>query len=93
MQSRRTRLPLVEPLASFTEIVTRPGAALAAPGGASVAVSTPLVLIGPEGGWSPAELEAATAIVGLGDHVLRAETAAIVACTLLVAARARSVDA
>lgn len=92
MQSRRVRLPLVETLTSFTEVVTRPGAAVAVPGGASPAVSTPLVLIGPEGGWSPAELEAAPATVGLGDHVLRAETAAIVACTLLVAARARSVD-
>ncbi len=93
MQSRRTRLPLVEPLTSFIEVVARPGAALAVPGGASPTVSTPLVLIGPEGGWSPAELDAAPAKVGLGDQVLRAETAAIVACTLLVAARARSVDA
>ena len=61
MQSRRTRLPLVEPLTSFTEVVTRPGAALAVPGGTSPTVSTPLVLIGPEGGWSPAELDAAPA--------------------------------
>ena len=93
MQSRRTRLPLVESLTSFAEVVARSGAALAVPGGASPTVSTPLVLIGPEGGWSPAELDAAPASVGLGGHVLRAETAAMVACTLLVAARARSVDA
>ena len=93
MQSRRTRLPLVEALTSFTAVVVRPGAALAVPGGTSPTMSTPLVLIGPEGGWSPAELDAASAKVGLGDQVLRAETAAIVACTLLVATRARSVDA
>ena len=93
MQSRRTRLPVVEPLTPFSHVVARPGAALAAPGGAWLGVSTPLVLIGPEGGWSPAELDAAPVTVGLGDRVLRAETAAIVACTLLVAARARSVDA
>jgi 16S rRNA (uracil1498-N3)-methyltransferase len=93
MQSRRTRLPIVEPLTSFTEVVTRRGAALAVPGGTLPTMSTPLVLIGPEGGWSPAELNAAPAKVGLGDQVLRAETAAIVACTLMVAARAGSVDA
>ena len=93
MQSRRTRLPIVEPLTSFTEVVTRRGAALAVPGGTLPTMSTPLVLIGPEGGWSTAELNAAPAKVGLGDQVLRAETAAIVACTLMVAARAGSVDA
>lgn len=45
------------------------------------------VLVGPEGGWSDAEREAAAAAgwtaVRLGDTVLRAETAAIVAVALI----------
>lgn len=44
-------------------------------------------LIGPEGDFSPAEVskaqEAGFLQIGLGKHVLRAETAGIVACTLL----------
>ncbi|MGD9703324.1 MAG: 16S rRNA (uracil(1498)-N(3))-methyltransferase [Acidimicrobiia bacterium] len=93
MQSRRTRLPVVEALSPFASVVGRVGAALAAPGGAWPRTATPLILVGPEGGWSPAELAAARATVGLGDLVLRTETAAIMACTLLVAERARSVEA
>jgi 16S rRNA (uracil1498-N3)-methyltransferase len=44
-------------------------------------------ILGPEGGFSPAEVEAAVAegflTVGLGPRILRAETAAIVAAVLL----------
>ena len=44
------------------------------------------IFIGPEGGWEPAEVEAATAveahIVTLGERVLRSETAGLVAATL-----------
>ncbi len=46
----------------------------------------PTVLIGPEGGWAPVELDGLPT-VGLGDTVLRAETAAIAAGTLLTARR------
>jgi hypothetical protein len=50
------------------------------------------VLVGPEGGWSPEELADADAggagRCTLGPHVLRAETAAIVAGALLVTLRA-----
>jgi 16S rRNA (uracil1498-N3)-methyltransferase len=92
MQSRRTRIPVVEPLSAFAPTVARPGAALAVPGGPWPDLTAPVVLIGPEGGWADAELDAAPRRVGLGRQVLRAETAAIVACTLLVAARARWVD-
>ena len=95
MQSRRVRLPVVEPLAEFGAVVGRPGAVVAAPGGASLPLrggGPALVLIGPEGGWSEDELTAAPGLVNLGDQVLRTDTAAIVACTLLVAARSHSVE-
>jgi 16S rRNA U1498 N3-methylase RsmE len=48
----------------------------------------PVLLIGPEGGWDDVELAAAPALVGLGPSVLRTETAALVAGTLLCALRA-----
>lgn len=45
------------------------------------------ILIGPEGGFSPAEIKAAKDIgyvpVMLGNHRLRTETAGVVACTIL----------
>ena len=48
------------------------------------------LLVGPEGGWEPAERDAARAAgfigVGLGARILRVETAAIVAVTLTAAA-------
>lgn len=50
------------------------------------------VLIGPEGGWAPGELEGLET-VGLGDTVLRAETAAIAAGALLTARRSAELDA
>ena len=54
---------------------------------ASEAVS---IFIGPEGGYEPAEVEAAQAagatVVTLGDRVLRSETAGIVALTLVMQA-------
>ena len=47
------------------------------------------MLVGPEGGWTDDERAAALPTVGLGDHVLRAETAAIAAAVLLTALRRR----
>jgi 16S rRNA (uracil1498-N3)-methyltransferase len=51
----------------------------------------PIVLVGPEGGWSLAERTSArqrgVPTLGLGPHVLRTDTAAVVAGVLLVAAR------
>jgi len=48
----------------------------------------PVVLIGPEGGWSEAERTLAIPRISLGSHVLRAETAAITAGALLCGLRA-----
>lgn len=64
------------------------GVAIAVPGGAPLSLATPTVLVGPEGGWSDEELAAVPAKVGLGPHVLRAETAAMAAGVLLAAMRA-----
>ena len=48
------------------------------------------LLIGPEGGFAPAELAVARAAgfdaVGLGERILRVETAAVVAVALVAAA-------
>jgi 16S rRNA (uracil1498-N3)-methyltransferase len=88
MQSRRARLPVVEDVASFPDVSRRTGAALAAVGGDPPSLATPLILIGPEGGWEAAELAAAVPTVGLGPGILRTETAAVAAGALLVALRA-----
>jgi 16S rRNA (uracil1498-N3)-methyltransferase len=88
MQSRRTWLPVVDDLRPFAELAARPEVALADRGGTSPSLDRPLILVGPEGGWSPEERAAVPAHIGLGPHVLRAETAAVVAGTLLAGLRA-----
>lgn len=88
MQSRRSRIPSVEGPLPIAPLVAE-GAALAEPGGGappSAAHST--VLVGPEGGWTEAELDDA-ATVGLGEGVLRTETAAVAAAVLLADVRRR----
>jgi 16S rRNA (uracil1498-N3)-methyltransferase len=61
--------------------------ALAVPGGAPLSLRHPTVLVGPEGGWSSEEEDAAPATVDLGPTVLRTETAAVVAAAILAALR------
>ena len=89
MQSRRSWLPEVAALAPFRDVAELPGAAIADPGGGPPTLDHPTVLIGPEGGWSDEERQCGLPAVGLGIHVLRAETAAIAAATLLGALRSR----
>jgi 16S rRNA (uracil1498-N3)-methyltransferase len=85
MQCRRVRLvELVGPLAVDAPLVAGDGVAVAEPGGHRINLSRPTVLIGPEGGWAPGELEHGGATVSLGSTILRVETAALVAATLLV---------
>jgi RsmE family RNA methyltransferase len=62
-------------------------AVLAAPTGRELGELDHTVLVGPEGGWTDEELAAVDDRVVLADHVLRAETAAIAAATLMVARR------
>lgn len=76
-----------EPGGGATGAVAGAGVALAEPGGEAPGLSRPTVVIGPEGGWTEEELEAAPATVALGPSILRTETAAVVAATLLAALR------
>jgi len=70
-----------------TATAVLPSAAVAESGGRPLGPADTTVAIGPEGGWSAAELAAAGARVALGPHVLRVETAAVVAAALMVALR------
>lgn len=76
-QSRRVWLPEVTGPTPSTELL--PAAAAAEPGAPPIGPADTTVAIGPEGGWSPAELDVAASSVSVGDGVLRVETAAIVA--------------
>ena len=86
MQCRRLWLPRVEPVRAFADLDLA-HAVLAMVGGRPLAPGENFVLVGPEGGWSDAELARVAGQVGLGPHVLRAETAAIAAASVLGARR------
>ena len=88
VQSRRVWLPVIDGVAPFGAVAAEPGAALAHPGGAPPSLDRPTLLVGPEGGWDEAELASGPSLVDLGPAVLRAETAAVVAGTLLCSLRA-----
>ena len=87
MQSRRCRLPEIVPPAPAMPVLGEADVAVAHMDGGPVSLDQPTIVIGPEGGWSVDELGAARHRVALGPHVLRAETAAIVAGALLGAQR------
>jgi len=100
MQSRRCRLPEIVVAGGFDAVVAgaQAGApegslALADRGGPPPSPATTTVLVGPEGGWSDRERAAVAGKVGLGDHVLRVETAAIAAAVVLGALRSGRVKA
>jgi 16S rRNA (uracil1498-N3)-methyltransferase len=92
MQSRRTWLPEVAPLSDFAAAAALDGASLADRSGAAPSLDRPVVLVGPEGGWTADERAAGLPCVRFGAHVLRAETAAITAGAVLVALREDLVD-
>ena len=89
MQARRVRLPAIEGPVEALDAVAWNGAALAQPGGEPPRLEWPVVLVGPEGGWSDEERQRSTASVGLGPNVLRVETAAMAAAAMLVGLRSR----
>jgi 16S rRNA (uracil1498-N3)-methyltransferase len=98
MQSRRPALPVVEGVVALDDLVASPGSgwSMAVPGGPSpgpVGPAGAAVVIGPEGGWTPAEEACGLPAVGLGPGVMRAETAAMAAGALLGALRAGLVAA
>ena len=84
-QSHRPWLPEITPIMDLAELLgpLAAGLAVADRGGAPVGPQHTTVLVGPEGGWADDELGEHIPRVSLGPHVLRAETAAIVAGALL----------
>jgi len=88
-QCRRAWLPEVSDLSTLEAITGRIGVPpiLAHPGGGPPSLARPVIAVGPEGGWDDEELAVAPGTVGLGPTVLRAETAAVAAGTVLCALR------
>jgi 16S rRNA (uracil1498-N3)-methyltransferase len=84
-QSRALWLPEIDGPTPAEELVRT--VAVAEPGGRAMGSGDYSLAIGPEGGWSPAELEIAADRVDLGPTVLRVETAAVVAAARLVTGR------
>lgn len=85
MQSRNLWLPEVAAAMDLNALVSLvPDALFAEPGGPRLSsLSAPsCVVVGPEGGFDPSELQD-RATVGLPGNILRAETAAIAAAVLL----------
>jgi 16S rRNA (uracil1498-N3)-methyltransferase len=93
-QSKRYHFPVVHAPARFAQVLDREAATkivFAERGGgpleSALAGSPALGMVGPEGGWTDAELELARARgfrwVTLDDGILRSETAAIVGAALL----------
>ena len=104
MQSRRVWLPTITGPVSLAEVCAWPGAAVADPAGEPLdaeplnaaardagapSPATSLIIIGPEGGFDADELTPSVRRVSLGDTILRAETATLVAATLLANLRNR----
>lgn len=91
MQCHRPWLPAVAPVAELRDLLAEPGVAIADRAGAALADDHRVVLVGPEGGWTPEEramaVEAGARCVAVNRHVLRAETAAIAVGVLLTGMR------
>jgi 16S rRNA (uracil1498-N3)-methyltransferase len=93
-QCRRPWLPEVTEVTTVAGLAGQFGAhpCLAHPGGGPPSLARPVVAVGPEGGWEDDELAVGGGTLGLGPTVLRAETAAVVAGTLLCSLRSGVVD-
>ena len=98
MQSRRARVPVVDDVVALAALVDRSGLVVAARDGVTASELAPppkeigwTVLVGPEGGLAPEELEllAAAPRLRLGPHVLRAATAPLAAVAVLTAEASR----
>jgi 16S rRNA (uracil1498-N3)-methyltransferase len=87
MQSRQTWVPEVSGPEDAASLAARPEVAMAAQIGGPPTLAAPMVLVGPEGGWSPDEEAKATTLVRLGPGLLRTESAAVAAGVLLAALR------
>lgn len=81
-QSRRVfRLTIDAPVPA---VALLGGYVMAEPGGRALAADDTAVAIGPEGGWSEAELRSGRDRIDLGDTILRTETAVVAVSTLCV---------
>ncbi|CAB4661734.1 unannotated protein [freshwater metagenome] len=88
MQSRQLFLPHIDGPVALDALVGGVAdevVAYAEPGGDCVISEVTTLVLGPEGGFSAAEVGEAPALVDLGGSILRADTAAIVGATLMVA--------
>jgi 16S rRNA (uracil1498-N3)-methyltransferase len=81
-QSRQVRLPRIEGPVRLVDLSDQ-GVAMANLGGKTLTADVNLVAVGPESGWSEAELGLGLDQVELAGGVLRTETAAVAAGTLL----------
>jgi 16S rRNA (uracil1498-N3)-methyltransferase len=81
-QSRRVWRVAIDGPVDAAEVLDR--FVVAEPGGRPVDPTDRSVAIGPEGGWSPDELELAADRVSLGPNILRTETAVVAVSALCV---------
>ena len=82
-QSRRVRRLVVEAPRPAVDVLD--GFVVAEPGGRALTVTDRSIAVGPEGGWSDAELAASRETIDLGPTILRTETAALTISALCVA--------
>lgn len=88
MQSRRAFLPQIADVSTLAVVAANtPELVAAHPDGPALGDAAAAVAIGPEGGWTDAEVAVCHGTVDLGPTTLRAETAALAAGALLVALR------
>ncbi len=93
-QCRRVWLPEVSDVVAFADLGSLGGpgeVVLAQLSGDRPRLTQRVVAVGPEGGWSAAELESGLPTVGFGLSVLRAETAAVTAGALMASLRTGTV--
>ena len=86
MQSRRVWMPAIVGPVAAADVLAAAEVCVADPDGSPGPVGS-FVVIGPEGGFTEAELALAGRRVSLGDTVLRVETAALVAAVRSLSAR------
>jgi 16S rRNA (uracil1498-N3)-methyltransferase len=92
MQSRQTRVPSIDIVDDLDAVLAHCGAdriarADFAPAKTVAITAISAIAIGPEGGWSDAERDLISSVIDLGQSVLRAETASIVAAARLTSQR------
>lgn len=84
MQSRQVYLPEIDVIDRLEDTAGLAAMVRADFGGRGISAEDRAVVVGPEGGWSSAEREMLSTAVDLGPTVLRSETAAVVAASLLM---------